>query len=372
MSSGKSNGFNEKNLIKVRQVCFIYLAFVPVNKFIFMPASLAALAAEQFWVSLTANILIDGLVLWLVLLLNEKKGNATLYAAVDGCFGKVAAKFLYGVLAAYFLIKSVVPIFEHKAYIENTLYEMMPQEIIFFTFFIVSTYLSLKGLKVLGRCADFAVWITAAGLIVGLFLSVGSADYSNLLPILQKPAYSVVNAALRTLVWHGDAMYILLMIGHFRPEKLYKTKIVSSYFAGALVALFCIVTFYGVYGAVAPSQNYAFSAISVFSVIVTNIGRFDFISVFLVLFSEVFSISLPLVMATKCLERVFSTKRSVIHAFLVNGIVLLMTALFSAKMMSVIDFYQKYFVYALIGAFFVAFISLALIKKRGENESASH
>ena len=360
--------FNEKNLIKVRQVCFIYLAFVPVNKFIFMPATLASLAQEQFWVSLIANFLIDGLILWLILFVSEKKQCQTLYNTLDSSYGKVGAKIIYALLAVYFLIKSVVPIFEHKAYVESTLYEMMPHGVIFFTFFIVSTYLCLKGLKTLGRCADIAIWITAAGLIVGLFLSVGYADYSNILPIFQKPAYKLVNASLGTLMWHGDAMYMFLMIGHFRPEKLYKTKITASYFAGTLVATFCIVTFYGVYGAIAASQNYAFSAVSVFSVIVTNIGRFDFISVFLVLFSQVFSIALPLVMATKCLERVFSTKRSILHAFIINGIVVILTILFSNQVLKIIDLYQRYFVYALIGALTATFLSLLFARERRNNE----
>ena len=363
-----NSDFNEKNLIKVRQVCFIYLAFVPVNKLVSLPATLAALAQEQFIVSLLANIIVDGLILWLILFLNEKRQDQTLYNTLEKGLGKVAAKIIYTLLAAYFLIKSIVPLFEHKAYVESTLYEMMPHGVIFFTFFVFSTYLCLKGLKTLGRCADIAVWLTAAGLIVGLFLSVGYADYSNMRPFFQKPAYKLVNTSIRTLTWHGDAMYMFLMTGHFRPEKLYKTKITASYFIGSIAAAFCIVTFYGVYGAIAPSQNYAFSAVSVFSVIVTNIGRFDFISVFLVLFSQVFSIALPLVMATKCLERVFSTKRSIVHAFIVNGIVLTFTAFFSNHVIKVVDFYQKYFVYALIGALTATLLSLVFARERRNDE----
>jgi len=362
--------FNEKNLIKVRQICFIYIAFMPVNKFIFLPSRLASLAFEQLWVSLLLNFVIDGLILLALLRVSEAKGNKTFYTYIRERFGDVTAKIIYFILAVFFLLKSIVPIFEHKAYVESTLYEMMPQSLIFFTFFIVSTYLCLKGLKVVGRCADIAVWLTAAGLMIGLFLSVGYADYSNLLPLIQKPAYNTVNATFRSVLWHGDSLWFLLISGHFREEKLYKTKITVSYAVGALATVFCIMTFYGVYGPISASQNYAFSAVSVFSVIVTNIGRFDFISVFLVLFSEIFAISLPLVMATKCLERTFATKNSFIHAIIVNAIALTMTMLFSSDILKVLELYENYFFYVFAGVLLISIIIFATAK-RTQNPNSS-
>ncbi|MBP5177869.1 MAG: GerAB/ArcD/ProY family transporter, partial [Clostridia bacterium] len=208
-----SGAYNEKNLIKVRQVCFIYAALLPVNKFVFMPSVLAESGGEDFLISLAVNFLIDGLILAAVLFAAEKKRGLTLYRTLERGYNPPTAKVAYMILAAFFLIKSVVPVFELKSYIESTLYEMMPHGAIFFIFFIVSTYLSLKGLKIIGRCADVAVWFSLAGVAVCLFLSVGSADYSNLLPIFKKPVYNTVITSLSTLLWHGDAMYIFLMIG---------------------------------------------------------------------------------------------------------------------------------------------------------------
>ena len=368
----KVTDLNEKNKIKVRQIAFFYLAFVPATKLVFMPSNISAAAGEQFWVSLVANFLIDGLIILSVLFLSEKNPQTTLYDGLKKEVGAVAAKAVYAILALFFFIKSVVPLLETKLYVETTLYEMVPERITFYPFFIVSAYLSVKGLKILGRCSDFAVWFTVVGIVTALLLSVGAADFSNLLPLIQKPSYNLVNASFRSAVWHADSAFIIVMTGHFKPERAYKTKIMSGYAAGAILTIVFFVTFYGVYGAIAPAENFALPDISVFSVIVTNIGRFDFISVFLLLFSQVFAISVPLVAATKCVERVFGLDNSIIPAITVNLSAAAVTAVFSDKVFAVLGFFQNCFGYVFLILTAAILISLAfVVSKRRAYETTS-
>ena len=307
-----------------------------------MPAYLAGQAQEQLYLPLVVSFLADLSILVALLFVNGKLENQTLYDAFEKKFGVAAAKALYSLMAVFYFAKSLLPVFEHKLYIENTLYEMMPDRITFYLFFVVSTFLSLKGLKIIGRISDIAVWITAAGLIIALALSVGSADYSNILPIFQKPRYNFVNALFSTAIWQLDSLLFLPMMGHVRPEKGQASKIAFSFLGAGLVTVFFFITYYGVYGAIAASQDYAVTAISVFSVIVTNIGRFDYAAVFLLLFSQVFAVSVPIVMATKCLERVFDAKKSLFIAIAVNGLAFATTIVFSQQVFAALQIAQKY------------------------------
>ena len=363
-----TDSFNEKNLIKPRQICFIFFALTPVNKLIFMPASLAAVAAEGLWMPLAANFILDGLLIFIILLASERAGNKPLYSVFENTIGKPLTRVFFFILALVFLAKSFLPILEHKLYIENTIYEMIPDRVIFYTFFIVSTYACVKGVKIFGRVADFAVLFSVLGISIILALSVTSADYSNLLPIFKKPSYNFVNEVFRSFIWHGDCLYMLLFCGHFRPEKLYKTKIMASYFSGAVITIFFFVTFYGVYGAIAPSQDYALSAVSVFSIIVTNIGRFDFMGIFLMLFSQVFAMILPFFAATKASERVFSTEKSVVPAIVINAALFIGTALLGKKVFAVLNFEQGVYCYVFLAITVLFALSPLILKKENKDE----
>ncbi len=357
---------NEKNSLKVRQICFILLAFSPVTKIISMPAEIALVAGEGLWLTLLTSFLIEGLTILFILYLSEKRGNGTFYSLLETTFGKPAAKIIYFLIAAYLTVKSLLPVLENKAYIENTVYEMSPDRITFFVFFIFSAYLSVKGLKILGRAADIAVWFTCAGFLVALGLSVGAADYANLLPIFKKPAYNFVNALFRALPWQNDSIYILLFCGHFRPEKAYKTRITLSYFAGAFLTLVFVTTFYGIYGKIAPSQNFALPSMSVFSVIVTNIGRFDFLAIFFIMFSQVFALSIPTMLAVKCVTRALSINNSIVPSLTINGVLAFATAFLCSQTSVILSFNTNVlsYVYAGFTAFFV--LTLLTTKKRSK------
>ena len=359
---------NEKNLLKVRQAAFIMLAFSPAVKLVFLPSVMAEVASEQLWLPLLTSFLIEGILIALILVLFEKRGYKTFFKCLEESFGSVAARAIYFFIAVFLVLKSLLPIFEHKLYIENTIYEMSPDRITFYIFFAFSTYLSVQGVKILGRAADIAVVFTLLGLLTAFGLSVGAADYSNLLPIIKKPAYNLVNAIFRPVVWQGDAVYIILFSGHFRPEKGYKKKILSGYTVGALATILFSATLYGIYGAITPSQNYALPSMSVFSVIVTNIGRFDFLSIFLLLFSQVFAVSMPLMLAVKCLERAFSLKNSIVAAIAVNAAVLIVTAIFSGSVFELLKLSTDVLCYCY--AAFVAFsvLIVAITKKAVKNE----
>ncbi|MBR1891157.1 MAG: GerAB/ArcD/ProY family transporter [Clostridia bacterium] len=363
-----NSSFEEKNLIKVRQICFIYLAFTPVIKLLTMPSYIAEVSFEGLLLSFLIGCAVDALLLIIILNLSSGQRNATLYNDFNKNYGSIPTKIIFLILTVYYIARSVYPIFEHKLYVETTLYEMMPERITFYVFFIFSTFLSLKGLKILGRSADIAVWLTLVGLALALSLSVGSADYSNLLPLIPRDLAPVLKGAFRSGVWGFDSLYMPLMLGHFRAEKAYKTKITLSFIGGNLLVALVIATFYGIYGAVASGQNFALADMSVFSVIVTNIGRFDFVSVFLLLFAQIFAIAMPLQFATKSLERVLQTKNSTIPAVIVNGLLLLATAFFGRQTYNTLSLSVSVGVYAFIAVSAIMLGAMLFIKRNNRNE----
>lgn len=358
-----TDAFNERNLIKVRQLCFLYLCIIPVNKLIMLPSYLSEMVGEAAWLSLLISFAIDIFLLWLVLYIGERKRFATTYSLMENSYGTVSAKIFYCLFAVFFLAKAFFPILEQKIYVENTLYEILPNDITFYPFFLVSIFVCLCGLKIFGRCADISIWFFISGILLVLFLSIGSVDLSNTLPLFKKPFYKLVNASFRSLLWHMDSLYMIIMLGHFRPEPRYKTKITLSYVASSLIVLIFLIFFLGIFGPIAPSQDFALSEITIFSVTVTNVGRFDYIAEFILLFIQIYAVILPVFFSAKCLERTLGTKKALIPCLIVNAILIIAMLLLSSVPFGVLGFTQKYLSYFFLGMLILMPTALLFTKK---------
>ena len=361
---------DRKNFLKIRQICFMFIAFLPVTKFAVFPCFISEIAGEGLWIAALIGFIVDFGVLSVALYLSKKHGDKTLFEIVSGAFGDIPAKILFAIFAIFFFLKASLPILEQKVYIERTLYEVMPKPFIFYPLFIVSFYACLKGLKIFGRIADITVGVTVTAYIAAMFLSVTSADFSNLLPLFKKPVYNLVNAAFRSILWHSDGIYFLMMPGSFKKEKHYAKKIAFSYLGAALSVVFFVAVFYAIYGPVSPSQTFALPSMMVFSVNATNAGRFDFIAVFLFLFSQIFAIIIPLYFCADSLKTAFGFKSRLVPSVVVNAALALLSFFLGNRFQAALDMSAEYLSYFILIVSVGGSLLLTLVPKRSENEIA--
>ncbi len=360
---------NERNKLKLRQICYIFLAFMPVTKIALLPSVLAGFCEETLWVSALLSFSCDILVLFAILRLAEKHDNSTLYYILERNFSNKAAKVIYFFYGIYFMIKAVVPLLEQQDYVHNTLYEISPSILIFLPFFLVSFYLSLKGLKIIGRCADACIWLTGAGFLTVFFLSLPKADFSNILPIIQKPTYKPVIGSFRSVIWYSDSIYMLLFMGHFKKEKMFRAKIIGSYSLAAAIIIFFMITFYSSFTSIAKTRFFATPELTIYSLAITNSARFDYIAIFILMFSQVFAIMLPIFLATKCFERAFGLQKALFSAIAVNLSLAVFTVLFTGKLFAVLAVITEYFSYVFIIFGYVVPFLLLLVPKVSKNEN---
>lgn len=331
-----------KNDIKLRQVAFVFLALMPVNKVLMLPSILAHYCAEQLYLPLILNLLFDGIMLFLILKIGERYPRTTIFEILQINFGEKLTKVFCFLLGSFFFLKSFVPILEQKYFVDNTLYEVFPNFISFFPLLFLSAYASIKGLKALGRAVDISVFFTILGFLTIIYFSVSSANFNLLLPIFQKPHYNTLNASFSSIIWFMESAYMLLFIGHFKPTKKYKTKIITCFSIGALFVIAISVIFYGVFGSVSYTQLFAASDITIYTTKIINIGRFDYLATFMLLFSKVFAICMPAYSATKFFEKAFGCNKAIIPAFIVNGLLLIGIFVFEDKFFSLFIFSVKY------------------------------
>ncbi len=349
--------------LKARQVCFFIIAFLPVTKFFSLSCVLATCAKEDMWLSGAFSLFIDFITIATLTFFckNERRDFFTILEDGLGKVGKNAVLIFY---CAFFLLKSAVPVVEQKDFIESTLYLNMPNIVYFLPFFVFAFFLATKRLRALGRSADALFLITLSGSLIILVLSTLGADFSALLPVGANGIGNVLLGSYQTFGWFSDGAYFLFFIGNYGVKKGDVKKILLSFLLYAVIVIFFLMVFYGVFSYTAFREKFPLTEMPSYSTVISSVGRFDYLGIVFILCSSLFSVSLPLFFASKILNEVFNIKKGYVAPLLVTGI-LLAVVLLSERFTHFIDIlYTEYLpaAFLLFGNILPLFIPL--LKRR--------
>lgn len=307
----------QTNTISTRQLCFILAFFLPVNKIILLPSVLAKYAGNDLLISALIVFVLQGVAIFALLWLMQKK-QATLFELIESRFGKWVARICYFILAVYFAFSAVLPLAEHKLYIEDTMYDTLPSLLIFIPFFLFSTYAAAKGLQCVGRAADVGMPLFLTALPLLLFMAVASADFTSLLPVGHTPAPQILQGSTRILSWCADPAWLLIFLGQVRIEKKFLTKTTLSYAFGALVVLFFLAIFYGIFSTVALNEPFALAKIARYYNALKTLGRIDYLFIYILSLVQLFALVVPVQLSAQTLAKSFNSKKLPLFSLIVN------------------------------------------------------
>lgn len=354
-----------KNNIKLKQICSMFIALLPLSKIVSAPSVFAKFCGEKLWQPLVILLIFDLLLLFVFCTVSKMHEGKSAYTILKENYSEWVAKIVLFIYALFFLLKAFVPLIEHKQLVENAFYETLPKAPIFYPLIIVTFYVSLKGFKTIGRASELFFPITLVGLAFVIYLSATSGDYNALLPLL-KSDKSVAICSLNGILWFNDAIYLLMFLGNFKNENRQFLKLLVSYAIPFLLTVFVYVAFFSIFSFVAQTQKLAISSMSIFSITLVNVGRFDYFAVFLISMVSVLAISLPITCATKCLTYCFNFKSSLVPALITNILIFALVIALPTNHDVVINFYFKYITPIFV---FVGYIlPLTLLKRRKEYE----
>lgn len=317
-----------KKQLTIRQICFFIIAFLPVSKLFMMPSVVAKFAKEDMWISIFINLALDFLTI-VALTYTCKKSNMTFFEMLENAFGKTASKVILFFYFLLFFLKAIIPIDEQRDYIELTLYTLVPNVFYFLPFFIVAFFLCMKNLRAIGRLADLLWLVTLIGFCLLILLSFSNADFQAILPIGAQGFSNIIKGAYSSFIWFSDAVYFLFFIGQFEYKKRDNLKIFCSYAVHAVMVLLFAIIFYSIFTSIAFRQRFALTEISKYTTVINNIGRLDFVGIFLILLSNLFSLSLPLYFCVKLLNHIFNFCKPWIAPAITLGFHILITIFLS-------------------------------------------
>ncbi len=294
--------------LKTRQVCFFLIAFLPITKFFSLPSIIASHANEDLWISALLCLVLDFITL-IPIVIACRNANKNFFELLEDCLGRAGAKIVAVFYLIFFFVKTILPINEQKDYIEFTLYTLKPTVIYFLPLFLLAFYICFKKLRVFGRLSDIFWMVTLNGFIALIALSIPNADFSAVLPIGARGFSNVIKGSFRAFNWFNDCVFIMFFIGNFDYDKKAGLKIFLSFALGAVMVVVFMITFYAIFSSIAFRQRFALTEMSKYTTVISNLGRFDYIGIFMILFSNVFALCLPFYFSSKLLKYIFNINR---------------------------------------------------------------
>lgn len=290
-----------KDRISVRQICFIMLAYTAVSRMLIYPTSLTAACGRDLLFPALIDFTLQGVVIWAVSYLCSRT-DKTFFGLLKGSIGEVGARIVMGFFAAFFALCAIVPIFEQKLYVHAIFYDTVPSLVIFLPFFFFAVYAGSKGFGNIGRCADLCLPLFLVSFAAIFGMSVVEMHPSALLPVLKTSAKSVFGGALSTAYRFAEPCYLLMFMGRFRYRKGDAAKITLSYAGGAAIVLLFLALFYGIYGDISTSRQFAVAKVSLFFSAIDIVGRIDLIALYVLEIVMLFALVLNIQLSVQCVK----------------------------------------------------------------------
>ncbi len=351
--------------LSTRQICFFFIAFLPITKIFTLPSVLATFADEDMWISAIINALLDIATL-VALIFTCKRTNTNFYQMLESVLGKIGSKIIVGLYFIYFMLKAILPINEQKDYVEFTLYTLLPTTFYFLPFFIVALYCCSKRLRVIGRVADIMWIVTLIGISLLFVLSISNANFSAILPIGARGFSNIIKGSFNGVAWFGDSLYLVFFAGEFAYKKKDGIKILLSYLAGILIVILFMIIFDSIFTSIAHRQRFALTEISKYTTVINNTGRFDYLGILLILLSNFFALSTPIYFGARTLEYICEFKKTWIAPLIVVVIQFAISVFLYQYFSSIENFIINYasFYFLLMANVLPIFTLLLTLKKK--------
>lgn len=317
--------------ISVRQICFIMLIYTAVSKFIIYPTFLSFQSGRDLLFSAAFDFALQAVVVWAVSYLCSRT-DRTFFQLISGTLGHITARIVYALFALFFMLCTVLPLFEQNAYVHSIFYDTVPSILVFLPIFFFTVYAAGKSFQNIGRSADICMPIFIVSIIFIFAMCFAEVKWDSFLPVLRTPFKDVIGGSVASLFRFMEPCWLLMFMGHFTYKKGDAAKITLSYIGGAVIVLLVLAAFYGVYGDITTSRQFAISKISLFFPAIDVIGRIDLIALYALEVVMLFALVLNVQLAVHCINECTGYDNKAVISLAVNAVLALILILFNNEL----------------------------------------
>lgn len=280
-------------MITGRQATVLMICLMIATKFQKLLSKMSELTGKDGWIVMMIWLVIDTLFLWLLISLSEKWEGRNFYEYVEKSAGKASAKILCIIFIVYFFIKAVVTFKGTHEFFSITLFDRITWKVFSVFILVLLILICGKGLRVIGRSAEFYIYLISFGLLASTGLGMASTDFSRLLPVLDSNLAKLFYESTKISIYFGDYIIAIFFFGNMNTRgKSIKLPMIISFLVTGLIIILIYAIFYGIYGNMSESQIHGLSDLTQFTLIGFGVGRLDWFFVLFVFISTILSTAL--------------------------------------------------------------------------------
>jgi len=245
-----------------RQASIIIFYMLVAFKVLSLPSLMYQACKNDGYLAMFIMMLVDAILVWASIKIIKQAKGKNIYEFVKQYTGSIIAKILVIALTLVPLIHLGIKTKGLEWFLVKNLYTKFEWFQFAIPIALITCYMIYKGARNIGRVSEFFIWIIIVGVVIIIIKGFASVDWTFFLPVLENGIKPIFKAIFDYLAWFGLGGELLLFCGciDFKDEK--KSRIVFySALAIILVQLVCF-SFYGAYGVMSSTHNFAISDIS--------------------------------------------------------------------------------------------------------------
>ncbi|MFQ6723840.1 MAG: GerAB/ArcD/ProY family transporter [Clostridia bacterium] len=354
-----------------RQISIIIFYMLVAFKVLSLPSLMYQTCKNDGYLSVVIMMVVDAILLWGSLTIIKKAKDKNIYDYVKQYTGSVLAKILVIALTLVPLIHLGIKTKGLEWFLVKNLYTKFEWFQFALPIALITCYMIYKGARNIGRVCEFFVWIIIVGVLIIIIKGFSSVDLTFFMPILSKGIKPIFKAIYDYLAWFGIGGELLLFCGcvDFKDEKKSRIFIFSA-IAIVLVQL-VLWSFYGSYGVMSSTHNFAISDISQISNANMALDELAWLIVTIWAVAQILHVSIYGYLFCRGLQIVFNIKKDFIATTILFALIIVW--IFWGEHTIALEkfFLHKSIVWiVIIGQYLVPIIIYALgfIKKRTKKE----
>lgn len=357
-----------------RQASIIIFYMLVAFKALSLPSLVYQTCKNDGYLAVFIMMLVDAVLLWASLKILKQAKDKNIYDFIKERTGCVVAKIFVIALTLVPLIHLGIKTKGLEWFLVKNLYTKFEWFQFAIPIALITCYMIYKGTRNIGRVSEFFVWIIIFGVIVIIMKGFASVDLTFFLPVLSKGIKPIFKAIYDYLAWFGIGGELLLFAGCIDFKKEKKSR-VFLYSAVAIILVQLVLwSFYGAYGVMASTHNFAISDISQISNANMALDELSWLIVTVWAIAQILHVGIYGYLFCRGLQLIFNIKKDAVATIIL--FVLIIVWIFWGEHTIALEklFLHKSIVWIMIvGQYLVPLIifTLSCVKRKGKTAKAA-
>ena len=281
-------------------------------KVLSLPSLMYQTCKQDGYLAVLITMLVDSVLLWASIKIIKQARGKNIYDFIKQYTGKAVAKIFVIALTLLPLIHLAIKTKGLEWFLLKNLYTKFEWFQFALPVALITCYMIYKGTRNIGRVCEFFVWIIIFGVSIIVIKGFGEVDWTFFMPILNKGIKPIFSAIYKYLAWFGIGGELLLLCGSvdFAHEK--KSRVFL--YSGIAIVLVQLVlwSFYGAYGIMASTHNFAISDISQISNAKMSLDELSWLIVSIWAMAQILHVAIYGYLFCRGIQLIFNLKNDVV------------------------------------------------------------